>query len=319
MDQKLTAERSLRKNPVFWILLASIGLATVFFIAMLFLNMTDTPYAHSSGQARLVSVLDSGNIGVVEVNGVIADSLPLLELLKEYEQDPRIKSIVIRLDSPGGAVGPSQEVFDQLMKMRSKKHIVASFGAVAASGAYYIAAGAHQIVSPAGTITGSIGVIMPMANLEELYRFAKVAPFSIKSGKFKDVGNPTRKMLPEERELLQTMISQTHQQFQKAVADGRNLPLDFVKTVADGRIFTGEEAKRNGLVDVLGNFNDAVDLAAAMAGIKNPRLVYPRPKRVSIRELFSASLMSAIKSLQVEGILPLQRAGLHYLWQQGQY
>ena len=271
-----------------------------------------------SSEHQLLSFDGLGNIGVLNLEGVISESIPTLEVLKEFEENKRIKAVIIRVDSPGGAVGPSQEIFDQIKKLRQKgKIVVASLGSVAASGGYYVACAADKIVSAAGTLTGSIGVIMHLSNLEEFYNWIKIKPYTIKSGKFKDLGATNRAMTPEERSYLQSLIDSTHMQFQKAVAEGRGLPLEFVKTFADGRIMNGEMAHSFQLVDQLGNFQDAVDLAAKEAGIKKPKLVYPKDKKIfDWREMFGAMIKTGVKSLQEIKVIPqnFNSSGLNYLW-----
>ena len=289
------------RNPLLWIFLISFIIsATLFMIRLSQVGVS------SSSQPLKMAFDSQGNVGVVMVEGVILDALPILKVLKEFEENEKIKSILVRLDSPGGAVGPSQEIYDQLLKMKSSKKIVASFGSVAASGAYYIACAAHKIVSSPGTLTGSIGVIMQLSNLEEFYKWIKIKPFVIKSGKHKDLGSSTRKMLPHERKLLQELMDNTHLQFQKAVAKGRGLPLDYVKTFADGRIMNGEIAKSFGLVDVLGNFDDAVDLAADLADISKPKLQYPdSDKWRNFKGMFGSSLGVLKAALQKWSFIPL--------------
>jgi len=224
----------------------------------------------------------------VKVHDVIMDSEKSLKQLKEFEEDTSIKAIIVRIDSPGGAVGPSQEIHDAIKRVRKMKPVVASFESVAASGGYYIAVAADRIVSNPGTLTGSIGVIMNMANLSELYKWAKVERYNIKSGKFKDVGADTRAMSPEERELVQNLIDNVYNQFLKAVADGRRLPVDSVKPYADGRILSGEQAMAVGLVDKLGGIDVAIDMVKELAKIdakQKVNLVFPEPKRRSLLEV----------------------------------
>jgi protease-4 len=306
-------------NPLIVLFVISI-VASLFLIAFSVIG----PRLPGKKRAETLSLVDriGARIGVINIQGVILESMNILEDLKDFDEDPRIKGLIVRIDSPGGAVGSSQEIYDELRKWRERgKPVVASLGSVAASGGYYIAAAAQQIVSTPGTLTASIGVIMQMTYLEDLFKWLKVQPFVIKGGKFKDIGNPGRKMLPEERELLQQMIDNTHLQFQKAVADGRGLPLEFVQTVADGRIMTGEQARNAKLVDQLGNFDDAVDLIARLADISKPQLVYPHNDRFrGLRELLSGKVGITdriLLMLQQQRLLPLstQRYGALYLWQ----
>lgn len=218
-------------------------------------------------------------IGVLEVEGVIreAPAKKWLKSLKQFREDDSIKAIVLRINSPGGAVAPSQELYSEIQKTAATKPVVASMASVAASGGYYIAVAAPKIFANPGTITGSIGVIMEFANLEKLYDWAKISRFSIKTGKFKDAGADYRKMDPEERRLLQAMIDSTLVDFKAAVARGRKLKPEQVDAVADGRVFSGSQAKAAGLVDELGGIQEALAAAAKQAKIEGePRVVYPQ-------------------------------------------
>jgi len=216
-------------------------------------------------------------VGVVEIMGVITDPKETIHWIKTFREDKGIKAIVLRIDSPGGAVGASQEIYREVMKTRKFKKVVASMGNVAASGGYYIASAAHKIVANPGTITGSIGVVMQFTNAEELLKKIGLRGYVIKSAPHKDIGSPFREMTKQEKALLQEVIDNVHRQFVKAVAEGRGLPLREVEKIADGRIFSGEQALKLGLVDRLGSFEDAVSWAAELAGIKGkPHLVYGR-------------------------------------------
>jgi len=227
-------------------------------------------------------------IGIVEVSGPIADPRETLEILKRFREDESIKAIVLRVNSPGGAVGPSQEIYREIRKIAQLKKVVASLGAVAASGGYYIAAAAEGIVASPGTLTGSIGVIMGYTNVRRLLDKIGLFPVVIKSGKFKDIGSPLREMTAEERQILEDFADQVHSQFIRAVAEGRSLTIDKVREVADGRIFSGQKARELGLVDRLGNLDDAVSWAAQLAGIqgsvetvREPQEKYPWLKYIT--------------------------------------
>jgi protease IV len=206
-------------------------------------------------------------VAVIEINGPIVDARPTLESLKHFREATAVKAMVLRIDSPGGGVGPSQEIYAEVLKTRAVKPVVASMGAVAASGGYYIAAASDGIVANPGTVTGSIGVIMAFTNFRELIERIGLTPVVIKSGNFKDMGSPTREMTPQEKALLQGVIDDMHQQFVAAIADGREMPAEKIAALADGRIFSGKQAKAEGLVDRLGNFEDAVDWAGELGGI----------------------------------------------------
>jgi len=242
-----------------------------------------------------LSGLDMGSgekVGVIEITGVIADSRDILEQLKRFREDEDIKAIVIRVDSPGGVVGPSQEIYREVVRTRSAKKVIASMGAVAASGGYYVIAGADGIVANPGTITGSIGVIMEYTNFQELFQKIGLSPVVIKSGKYKDAGSPVREMTPEEERILKDFVDRLHQQFVSAIAEGRQMDLATVQKLADGRIYTGEDAKEIGLVDRIGNLEDAIDWAGELAGIEGDITpVYPPAKKLSVIRLLTESLL----------------------------
>ncbi len=217
-----------------------------------------------------------GNIAVVEVLGGIFDAKPVTEELRDLKKDDQAKAVVLRVDSPGGSVGASQEIFEAVKSLKEAKPVVVSMGTVAASGGYYIAAPANRIVANAGTITGSIGVRMDLMNVEDLLGWARLRPVTLKSGALKDVGSPTRAMTPEEREYLEGILKAMHEQFKKAVTENRGLESAAVDHLADGRIFTGEEALKLKLVDELGSLDRAVKVAADLAGLKeDPEPFYP--------------------------------------------
>ncbi len=262
----------------------------------------------SSVKSRKTIISIGNKIGVVEIRGVIADSKPILKALDEFKRNSSIKGILLRIESPGGGVGPSQEIYREVVRVGKTKPVLASLGGIAASGGYYIASGAKKIIANPGTLTGSIGVIINFGNFTELFKKIGYKPITIKSGKFKDIGNPGREMKPEEREYLEKLVKNVHEQFVKDVAKGRKLPVDRVKKIADGRIFTGEQAKKLGLVDGLGNFQDAVDELARMAKIKGePKLVYPTPRRRGLMDiLFEGEIKEWFRE-QFEGyLMPLR-------------
>ncbi len=227
-------------------------------------------------------------VGVVEIKGVIVNSEAILGILASFSRDQRIKAVILRIDSPGGGVAATQEIYREVMRTRQRKKVIASLGSMAASGGIYIASAADQILASPGTLTGSIAVIMHFANYQELFRKVGLKSVIIKSGEFKDIGSPTRKMTPREKEILQYLVDQVHQQFIKDVAKARKMPVEKVAALADGRVFTGEEAVRLGLVDSLGNFEDAVALAQKILGLKTrPKLVYPKRKKSWLWDLIT--------------------------------
>ena len=255
----------------------------------------------------LVSRLDdfslkTGNkVAVLPVTGLITDSESTIEQLKKFARDDSVKAIILRINSPGGGVGPSQEIYEEVRKLKGKKIVVTSMGALAASGGYYIACASQKIFANPGTITGSIGVIMQFVNARELIEKIGLKGMVVKSGAFKDIGSPIREMKPEERELLQGVIDNVHSQFIAAVAEGRKMDPGKVAGIADGRIFSGEQAKALGLVDVLGNLEDAVAEAGKMAGIEGePRVVTPPRKKISILDLLKEEAKSIISDKLTE-------------------
>lgn len=222
----------------------------------------------------------SGNIAVLKIHGPIESSLETVEALKKFKEDQKIKAIVVRIDSPGGAVGASQEIYDQILDVKKTKPVIASMGNVAASGGYYIAAACDEIVAAPGSITGSIGVITQFFMVDDLLKKFNFKWEVIKSGKNKDMGSPLKDLEPEQRKLLQAMIDDVHLQFMEAVSTGRNIELEQIKTIADGRILTGRQAKELLLVDHLGGVEKAVELAVAKTNMKEKvdLFYYPREK-----------------------------------------
>jgi protease-4 len=235
-------------------------------------------------------------IARVDITGPITDADAQIKLLKKYAKDERVKAIVLRLDSPGGQVAPAQELYRQIRKIRQDgKPVVASMGSVAASGAYYIACAADKIYANPGTITGSIGVVAQFPNIQQLGDKVGVKVAVIKSGKHKDLGNPFRELAPEEQELLQKVINDVYQQFLDAVAEGRNMDSKSVRRLADGRIFSGRQAKDLGLVDELGGLEETINDTAKSVGIKGePKVVHEELGRFwwikYLQGLFSARL-----------------------------
>lgn len=219
-------------------------------------------------------------VGLVELKGVIIDGQETIRQLRTLKKDDRVKAVVLRVDSPGGVVGPSQEIYAAVKGVAQVKRVVVSMGSVAASGGYYVAAPATLIYANPGTITGSIGVLMKFSNIEGLMDKVGLKAFTLKTGKYKDTGSPARSMTPEERSMLQGVIDSTHAQFIKAVAQGRRLPEDQVRSIADGRIFSGEQALALKLVDRLGTLQDAIEEAGRLGGIKGePKVIRPPKKK----------------------------------------
>lgn len=269
-------------------------LLVIFFSAFLFIGrMTD--------QRRPFSFSDK--IAIVEIKGIITQSTEIIEEIRHYADDETVKAVILRIDSPGGGVGPSQEIHREVVKLKSKKKVLASMGSVAASGGYYIACASDLIVANPGTITGSIGVVMEFTNLEELLKKIGVKGVVLKGGEHKDIGSPFREMTPGEKKIMQEVIDNVHQQFIKAVAEGRKMEQAKVIPVADGRIFTGEQAKQFGLVDEMGNLEDTVDMAAKLVNIDGrPTVIYPR-RKFTIWEMLAKEMASmVVEGLHEKGI-----------------
>lgn len=251
----------------------------------------------------LIAVTDDGlpggaKVAVVEVEGIIGgdaarglDTDGVIRVLGEYRDDPAVRAVVLRINSPGGVVAPTQEIFTAVRRLReAKKPVVASLGSVAASGGYYVAVAADRIYASPGTLTGSIGVVMQLANLEGLLKKVGVEYVVVKAGAYKDVGNMARAMTPEERRILQSLLDDVYDQFIGAVAEGRGLDPQAVRAFAEGRIYSGRQAQSLKMVDDLGGLEDAIEAAAKMAGLPaKPKVIYPR-RRFSLRELLRNEL-----------------------------
>src|SRR5215813_4780489 len=230
-------------------------------------------------------------VAVVEIEGIILDGGQAVRDLREHGDNPSVKAVVVRINSPGGVVAPTQEIFSAIQHARKAgKPVVASLGSVAASGGYYVAVAADRIYANPGTLTGSIGVIMQMANFEQLMKKVGVDYVVVKAGALKDVGNPGRPMTPEERRVLQALLDDVHAQFIGAVAEGRKLDRAQVVQFADGRIFSGTQAKALQMIDDLGGLEDAVNGAAQLAGIRVPPKVIPPRRRISLFDLLRSQL-----------------------------
>ncbi|MBI5101871.1 MAG: signal peptide peptidase SppA [Nitrospirae bacterium] len=238
-----------------------------------------------------------GRVGLVRIEGPIMDSKDAVDEIKELLDDHSIRAMVLRVDSPGGAVAPSQEIHAEVKKAAEKMSVIVSMGSVAASGGYYISVPATRILANPGTLTGSIGVIMEIPNVEELMKKIGVKAEVIKSGKSKDAGSVFREMKTEDRALLQGVLDNVHEQFMGAVASGRKMKIEEVRGLADGRIYTGEQAKNNGLIDELGTLEDAIRIAGESAGIKGePEVVY-RKDKLSVIDLLRGKLPKEISDL----------------------
>ncbi|MBI5806401.1 signal peptide peptidase SppA [candidate division TA06 bacterium] len=240
----------------------------------------------SFSQSRGMDVSYGKYVGIIEVNGAIISSDETVNLIKKYRDNNAIKAVVLRVQSPGGGVAASQEIYQALKNTAETKPVVCSMGEVAASGGYYIACACDTIVANPGTLTGSIGVIMEFMVAEELIKKVGLKFEVLKAGQNKDLGTPFRQMTPEERALLQSMIDDVHGQFIEAVAEGRKISPDSVRVYADGRVFSGRQALALRLVDKMGTLEDAITLAAGMAGLKEkPKIFRERKKKPTLFDL----------------------------------
>ena len=276
-----------------WIIGIIIGssLLFVFLIALIaigLIGMESDGLSISGDSARKVAL--------IEIKGPIFSSSSVIKQLKKYSDDDSVPAVVVRIDSPGGAVVPSQEIYETMLKVRSKgKKVIVSMGSVAASGGYYIAAAADTIVASPATITGSIGVIAQLANAKELLKKIGLEFDVVKSGKYKDMGAFSKELTKEERELLQGVIDDTYNQFIEAIVSQRKLTQEEVIKLADGRIFTGRQALEYGFVDVLGNYQDAIDIAAQMTGLeKDPKTVVEKRRGLKLLDMIMDIIMDRI-------------------------
>lgn len=276
-----------RKWLWFWLAIAGIlaFILTTIFVVAIFIGGKD-------------SMTWGEGIGLVEVKGLIVDSEDTVRQLEELKKNDMVRAVVLRVDSPGGVVGPSQEIYAEVKKVAADKKVVVSMGSLAASGGYYISVPATMIMANPGTITGSIGVLIKISNMEGLLGKVGVKAFTLKTGKFKDAGSPLRTMTEQDKAMLQRVIDNTHGQFVKAVADGRKLPVEDVIKIADGRIFTGEQALDLKLIDRTGTLQDAIEEAGKMGGIKgDPRVIRPSRKSSDWLDFLVAETASKISGL----------------------
>jgi len=256
-----------------------IFLAAVVTFGVLFaVSMLIAKAIMGSGETKLTH---KEGVGLVEVRGMILDSRETIRQLRYFLKEEGVKAVVLRVDSPGGVVAPSQEIHEEVKRFAAKKKIIVSMGSLAASGGYYISAPATLIYANPGTITASIGVILKLSNIETLMDKIGIKSYTLKTGRFKDSGSPLRQLSAEDRAMLQAVIDNTHEQFVRAVATGRKLPVEEVRKIADGRILSGEQAKGLKLVDRLGTLQDAIEEAGRLAGIKDePEVIMPPKKKI---------------------------------------
>jgi protease-4 len=260
--------------------------------------------------------LFGARVAIVELEGVIVDVEEVVRELKSHRENPGVRAVVLRINSPGGVVAPTQELHDAVVRLRQAgKPVVASLGAVAASGGYYVAVACDEVYANPGTLTGSIGVIMQLANFEQLMKKVGVDYVVVKAGQFKDIGNVSRPMTADERRVMQALLDDVHGQFIGAVAAGRKLPREEVQRFADGRIFSGTQAKELKMVDALGGLEEAVDAAARLAGLPTPPAVIPPRRKFSIMDLLRNQLFGTTAGtlLSTTPVLPAFKTPLYLM------
>lgn len=253
-------------------------------------------------------------IGVVDLDGVILDPNEIVGQLQRFDDDDSIKAIIIHVNSPGGGVAASEEIYQEVKRIRDekKKRIVSSIQTVGASGAYYVSSGTNKIYADNGSVVGSIGVIAEWVNYGDLMRWAKLKPELLKVGEFKDTGDPTRELTPAERAYMQGLIDNMYGQFVQAVADGRHAKVADIKAIADGRVWTGQQAMDLHLIDQIADFRSAVQDTAKSVGISGePVLVHPEKDRQSLLDLIFGDVSPWLPTK--EKLLD-QQTGFYYLW-----
>lgn len=253
-------------------------------------------------------------IGVIDLQGVILDPSTTVQQLKKFGDDDSIKAIILHVNSPGGGVAASEEIYREVRRVRDqkKKRIVASIETVGASGAYYVSSATNKIYADNGSIVGSIGVIAQWVNYGDLLRWAKLKDITMKAGEFKDTGSPTREMTPAEQAYLQSLIDNMHGQFIQAVADGRKAKYEDIKGIANGKVWTGQQALEMKLIDQVGDFQTAVEDTAKAVGIKGePTLVRPEKDRKTLADLLFGDLSEWLPTREK---LLEQHTGFYFLW-----
>jgi protease IV len=236
-----------------------------------------------------------GNIGIIEIKGMIFSSKKIIEDMKIFCEQDAIKAIILRIDSPGGGIGPSQEIYREIIKTKRLKKIITSMGSVAASGGYYIASATNGIIANPGTLTGSIGVIMEYANIREIVKKIGITPIVIKSGEFKDMGSPLRELKDTEKKIFQDLVDELHLQFVTDAANARNIDFSTMAKLADGRVYTGKKALKLKLIDRLGNLDDAVLWAGQIANVKGElKPVYPKEDKITFIKKLATTLFKDI-------------------------
>jgi protease IV len=299
-----------RSRTWLWVLIG--GGAFFLFVLAVFTLVYLTLHAGGGETTSLTGFGD--RIGVVDLDGVILSPQPVVDQLKKFADDSSIKAIILHVNSPGGGVAASEEIYREVKRIHSekKKKVVVSIETVGASGAYYVASASDKIFADQGSIVGSIGVIAQWVNYGDLLKWAKLKDVVIKTGEFKDTGNPARDLTPAEQAYMQELIENMFGQFVKAVADGRSLKYDDVKSLANGKVWTGQQAMDLKLIDSIGDFQSAVDDTAKSVGIKGePTLVRPEKDRRTLMDLLLGDVSQYLPTREK---LMEQQVGFYYLW-----
>jgi protease IV len=299
-----------RSRTWLWILIG--GGAFFLFVLAVFALVYLT--LRAGGEETAFRSTFGSKIGVVDLEGVIIDPDTVVQQLKKFEDDDSIKAIILHVNSPGGGVAASEEIYREVKRIRDdkKKPIVASIETVGASGAYYVSSAANKIYADKGSIVGSIGVIAEWVNYGDLLRWAKLKDITMKAGEFKDTGSPTREMTPAEQAYLQSLIDNMHTQFIQAVAEGRKEKFEQIKAIANGKVWTGEQALGLKLIDQIGDFQDVVKDTARTVGISGePVLVHPEKDRKTLLDLLFGDVS---QWLPTQERLLDRHVGFYYLW-----
>ncbi|OGR22438.1 MAG: signal peptidase [Desulfobacterales bacterium RIFOXYA12_FULL_46_15] len=289
-----------RRHPFLFFLMVITSCVTLMFVTIMAFVFSGTKIINASFQDG--HGVSEGNIGIVEINGMILSSKEIIKDIDAFRNNTDIKAIILRIESPGGGIGPSQEIFREIRKKtKSNKTIIASMGSVAASGGYYIASATDGIIANPGTITGSIGVIMEYANLMEIAKKIGISPVVIKSGEFKDMGSPLRDLEESEKKLFQELVDDLHLQFVSDVANARKMDIQTIASLADGRVYTGQKAFALKLIDRIGNLDDAVQWAGEIAQVEGElKPVYPREDKMSFFKKLAETLF---KDINISGTM----------------
>ena len=288
-----------RRHPFLFFLMVMASCFTLVFVSIMAVMFSGAKLLSTQFPGEMGN--SEGNIGIIEINGVILSSKDILKDMKIFQENPAIKAIILRIESPGGGIGPSQEIFREIMKVKTDKKIIASMGSVAASGGYYIASATDGIMANSGTITGSIGVIMEYANIMEIAKKIGFSSVVIKSGKYKDMGSPLRELEESEKKIFQELVDDLHLQFVTDVANSRKMDVQTIASLADGRVYTGRKAVTLKLVDRIGNLDDAVQWAGELAGIEGKlKPIYPKEDKITFFKKLADTLF---KDINISGAI----------------